>query len=54
MGLFKPDLYRNFTIGFLLGAVLVGASLAPELTAEIASPAQAAPAGEGPSPAPAP
>jgi len=23
MGLFKPDLYRNFAIGFLVGAVLL-------------------------------
>jgi hypothetical protein len=46
MGLFKPDLYRNFGIGFLVGALLVGASLAPNLTTDIASPALAAPADE--------
>lgn len=44
MGLFKPDLYRNFGIGFFVGALLVGASLAGELTTDIASPALAAPA----------
>lgn len=44
MGLFKPDLYRNFGIGFLIGALLVGANLAGEFTTDIASPALAAPA----------
>ncbi len=28
MGLFKPDLYRSFTIGFLVGAMIVGANMA--------------------------
>ena len=27
MGLFKPDLYRFFTIGFAAGALLVAASV---------------------------
>ena len=27
MGLFKPDLYRSFAVGFAVGAVLVLASL---------------------------
>ena len=27
MGLFKPDLYRNFAIGFALGAMAVGAQV---------------------------
>lgn len=31
MGLFKADLYRNFAIGFVLGALLVGAQVGPEL-----------------------
>ena len=44
MGLLKPDLYRNFGVGFLIGALLVGASLAPNLTSDFSSPAQAAPA----------
>lgn len=42
MGLFKSDLYRSFGIGFLIGALMVGASLAPSLTADIATPAKAA------------
>jgi len=44
MGLFKSDLYRNFGAGFLIGALLVGASMAGDITADIATPAQAAPA----------
>lgn len=48
MGLFKSDLYRSFGIGFAIGALMVGASLAPHFEAEFASPAQAATA-EGPS-----
>ena len=27
MGLFKPDLYRSFAIGFLIGAMIVGANM---------------------------
>ena len=27
MGLFKPDLYRSFGLGFLIGTMIVGASL---------------------------
>ncbi len=27
MGLFRPDLYRSFAIGFLIGAMLVGAQM---------------------------
>ena len=42
MGLFKSDLYRSFGIGFLIGALMVGASLAPHFEAEFASPARAA------------
>lgn len=34
MGLFKADLYRNFAIGFALGAVLVGAQFGEELWAD--------------------
>ena len=33
MGLFKPDLYRNFAIGFLVGAGLAVWQVAPQLTA---------------------
>jgi len=42
MGLFKPDLYRNFTLGFVAGAVLVAVSVADNWQADLASPAQAA------------
>jgi hypothetical protein len=42
MGLFKPDLYRNMALGFMLGAVLAGWQIAPQLAAEIAPPAHAA------------
>ena len=42
MGLFKPDLYRNFGIGFMIGALLVGLSLAPQFSTDIVSPASAA------------
>lgn len=42
MGLFKPDLYRSFAIGFALGAALIGLYAAGGFQAEIASPAQAA------------
>lgn len=42
MGLFKPDLYRNFALGFALGAVLVGVSVADNWQTDLASPAQAA------------
>jgi hypothetical protein len=41
MGLFKPDLYRNFALGFALGAVLVGVQVGPEVWAEIVPEAQA-------------
>ncbi len=42
MGLFKSDLYRNFAIGFAVGAVFVGLSATGGWDGEIASPAQAA------------
>ena len=42
MGLFKSDLYRNFAIGFVLGASVVAASAAPDWQAEFAPEAQAA------------
>jgi hypothetical protein len=54
MGLFKSDLYRSFGVGFLIGALMVGASLAPHLEAEFASPAKAATADAGPSAGTAP
>lgn len=42
MGLFKPDLYRNFIIGFLVGGAAVVASVGPEWQAEFAPEAFAA------------
>lgn len=42
MGLFKPDLYRNFAIGFMIGAAVIGIVSAPQWDGDLASPAQAA------------
>jgi len=42
MGLFKPDLYRNLAIGFVVGALAVGYTAAPEWEAEFAGKAHAA------------
>lgn len=42
MRLFAADLYRNFGIGFVLGAVLVVGANASSWGAAVASPAQAA------------
>lgn len=42
MGLFTPDLYRSFAIGFAIGAVMIGVNAAPDWTADLVSPAQAA------------
>ena len=42
MGLFKPDLYRSFAVGFLIGAAILGANLGGEGRSQIA--AQYAPA----------
>ena len=42
MGLFTPDLYRNFAIGFAIGLVMIAASAVPNWNADLASPAQAA------------
>lgn len=52
MRLFAPDLYRNFGIGFALGALLivVGANAADDRGA-LASPAQAAELVKVPAPA---
>ena len=35
MGLFKPDLYRSFLIGFLIGCAGLAASIGGEARAEI-------------------
>lgn len=42
MGLFKPDLYRNFGIGFAVGALLAVWQVAPGLVGEFAPQAHAA------------
>ena len=41
MGLFKPDLYRNFAIGFAVGAMIVAAQVGPKLWNEAIPQAQA-------------
>lgn len=41
MGLFKPDLYRSFAVGFVLGAIAIGYSAAPDWQAEFAGTAHA-------------
>lgn len=43
MGLFKPDFYRSFGIGFALGAVLVFATLSGQPVNPVVSQAVAAP-----------
>jgi hypothetical protein len=48
MRLFAPDLFRNFAIGFVLGAVLIAGARVDQWGDQISSPAQAA----EPSPAP--
>ena len=35
MGLFKPDLYRSFFVGFLIGAVALGASIGGDARSQI-------------------
>lgn len=42
MRLFSSDLFRNFGIGFALGAVLIVGANAEDWNASVASPAQAA------------
>jgi len=42
MRLFASDLFRNFGIGFVLGAVLIVGANAESWNAAVASPAQAA------------
>ena len=43
MRLFSSDLFRNFSIGFLLGTLLVAGANAESFGDQIASPALAAP-----------
>ena len=42
MGLFKPDLYRNFGIGFAVGALLAVWQVAPAMIDQLVPQAQAA------------
>ena len=41
MRLFKSDLYRNFAIGFVAGAMIVGVQAGPEFWNQIVPQAQA-------------
>lgn len=52
MRLFSSDLVRNFSLGFLLGALLVAGANAESWSDPIASPALAAPLHQAPEPAP--
>jgi hypothetical protein len=54
MRLFSSDLFRNFGIGFVLGAVLIVGGRAENWSGAVASPAQAAELNAGTSRAPAP
>jgi hypothetical protein len=51
MRLFSSDLVRNFSIGFLLGALLVAGANAESFGSQIASPAHAAQMSEALQPA---
>ena len=42
MRLFSSDLFRNFSIGFVLGALLIAGANAESWGGELSSPAQAA------------
>ncbi|TRD11272.1 hypothetical protein FGU71_05020 [Erythrobacter insulae] len=50
MSLFTPDLFRNFVVGFAVGAVIVGAATIDQWSDQIAPPAQAAAPLEAPQP----
>lgn len=50
MTLLTPDLYRNFGIGFLAGALMVGAATIGDWGSGITSPARAAQPLEAPQP----
>ncbi|MEE4538106.1 MAG: hypothetical protein V2J51_06415 [Erythrobacter sp.] len=52
MTLSSPDLYRNFALGFVLGAFILGAMTFDEWSDHIESPAHAAPPIEAPQPSP--
>ena len=50
MRLFTSDLFRNFGIGFVLGAVLIVGANAEDWSGAVASPAQAAEISQVPAP----
>ena len=52
MRLFSSDLFRNFSIGFVLGALIVAGAHAESWSSELAPPAHAAPLIEAPLPSP--
>lgn len=51
MTIFAPDLYRNFGIGFLVGAAIVSAATIDQWGGRIEAPARAAAPLEAPAPA---
>ena len=52
MSFFTPDLYRQFGLGFLIGAALLAAANADALSDHVSPPAQAAETPIAPQPAP--
>jgi hypothetical protein len=52
MRLFAPDLYRNFAIGFAVGAALIAVTSADRWDGNLASPAIAAETPHTPGPSP--
>ncbi|MEA1618576.1 hypothetical protein SOQ14_06570 [Erythrobacter sp. T5W1-R] len=52
MRLFAPDLYRNFAIGFAVGAALIAGANVENWGDELASPARAAETPHAPGPSP--
>lgn len=50
MTLFTPELFRNFAVGFALGAVALGMVNVDQWSDQVSSPAQAAPPLEAPQP----
>ncbi|MBV7258687.1 hypothetical protein [Erythrobacter crassostreae] len=50
MSLFAPDLYRNFALGFAVGAVIVGAATIGQWSDQISPPARAAVSLDAPQP----
>ncbi len=50
MTLFSADLFRNFGLGFMAGAVMLGAATIGDWAPQLESPAQAAAPLEAPAP----